>query len=98
MKEYILCSAIWFDDNQEHPHQPKNIDSGYVVTGRRHHNCFTTLAILTKRNRDYLQFEKVQGFLTNTDRFVDRVEAVEIAHTAGQIDEFKKKLFSEDLW
>jgi hypothetical protein len=25
-KEYILCSAIYFNDGKNHTHQPKNID------------------------------------------------------------------------
>jgi hypothetical protein len=39
-----------------------------------------------------------QGFLTNTDRFVDRKEAGQIAFDAGQIKEETKRLFSEDLY
>jgi len=42
-KETVICSAIWFNDGREHPHQPKNITSGFVVCGRRHHNCYSTL-------------------------------------------------------
>ena len=45
--EYILCSAIWIDDGvTTYVHQPKNIKQGFVVAGRRHHNCITTLAML----------------------------------------------------
>jgi len=42
-----------------------------------------------------------QGFITNTGRFVDRVEALEIAVTADQIIEgrrLSRELFSEDVW
>lgn len=39
-----------------------------------------------------------QGFITSRDRFVDRVEAVNIALAAGQIRQRKARLFSEDLW
>ena len=42
--------------------------------------------------------EDVQGFLTNSGRFVDRKEAVEIAVKAGQIPGYKYELFSEDVW
>jgi hypothetical protein len=41
---------------------------------------------------------EIQGFLTNTDRFVDRKEAAQIALDSGQIKEEVKKLFSEDLY
>jgi len=45
--------------------------------------------------------ETIQGFLTNTGRFVDRKEAFDIALNAGQITEengYCKELFSEDLY
>ncbi len=98
-KEYILCSAIYFNDRNKHTHQPKNIDKGFVVCGRRHHNCFATFKAtgLTKPER-IERMDEVQGFLTNTDRFVDREEGSKIAFNAGQTTELKNKLFSEDLY
>ena len=42
-KEYIICSAIWFRDGKKYEMQPKNIESGFVISGRRHHNCYATL-------------------------------------------------------
>ena len=39
---YIICAAIWFKDGKKYSHQPRNVDSGLVVCGRRHHNCFLT--------------------------------------------------------
>lgn len=99
-KEYIICAAIWFKDDQFHEHQPKNIKTGFVVTGRRHHNCFATCFALNNGviNTNLKSLEQVQGFLTNTDKFVDRVEAVEIAFQAGQIEEKVTRLISEDLY
>jgi hypothetical protein len=95
--EYLLCSAIWFDDGVDtYVHQPRNIKTGFVVCGRRHHNCFTTVAMLMGIRK--LTKEEVQGFLTNKDRFVDRYEAAQIALASGQIKEPKKRLFSEDVW
>ena len=44
---------------------------------------------------------ETQGFLTSTGRFVTRVEAMKIAHRAGQAFRSKERtheLFSEDLW
>ena len=40
------------------------------------------------------------GFLTSEGRFVERIEAVEIAVAAGQIDapKWPPRLYSEDLW
>jgi hypothetical protein len=97
--EYLLCSAIWFDDGVEtYVHQPNNIKTGFVVCGRRHHNCFTTVAMLMGIRKERLTKEVVQGFLTNKDRFVDRYEAAKIALASGQIKEPKELLFSEDVW
>lgn len=98
-KEYILCSAIYFNDGNKHIHQPKNIDIGFVVCGRRHHNCFATFKAmgLTKPER-VERMDEVQGFITNTDRFVDREEGGKIAFESGQTTELKKSLFSEDLY
>jgi hypothetical protein len=97
--EYLLCSAIWFDDGVDtYVHQPRNIKTGFVVCGRRHHNCFTTVAMLMGIRKERLTKEEVQGFLTNKDRFVDRYEAAQIALASGQIKEPKERLFSEDVW
>jgi hypothetical protein len=93
--EYILCAAIKIDDGVEHPHQPRNVHTGFVVTGRRHHNCYATLAaiakaaaledvvtiksLINKINRDQ------QGFLTSEDRYVSRKEGFKIALANNQI-------------
>ena len=56
-----------------------------------------TLYILT--NKSMHEFgEDVQGFLTNTHRFVNRYEAAEIALAAGQIEHKTDMLYSEDVW
>lgn len=93
--EYIICSAIWFKDGKKHEHQPKNIDTGFVVCGRRHHNCFITKSLL----QEFSEAKKTadQGFLTSKDRFVDRKEAATIAFERGQSKK-KNILFSEDLY
>ena len=47
-------------------------------------------------------FEKEQGFLTSLDRFVNRVEGLEIALETNQVLDTTKlrgnRLFSEDLY
>lgn len=97
--EYLLCSAVWFDDGIDtYVHQPRNIKTGYVICGRRHHNCFTIVAMLTGIRKERLTREEVQGFLTNKDRFVDRNEAAKIAFASGQIKKPVERLFSEDVW
>ena len=101
-KEYILCAANHYDDGEKQIHGPKNIESGFVICGRRHHNCISIFAQMVgfpyNENGLKLMNTEIQGFLTNTDRFVDRKEAAQIALDSGQIKEEVKKLFSEDLY
>ena len=95
-KEYILCSAIWYQDGESYLHQPKNIEYGFVICGRRHHNIINTIGqkffFKTSENKH------IEGFLTNLDRFVDRREAAKIAFEYGQIQHSKNSLYSEDLY
>jgi len=99
---YIICAAIWFRNGNKYSHQPRNIDSGIVVCGRRHHNCFLTASELNGGKRieglSEANAKAVQGFLTSNDIFVDRKEAGQIAFDAGQIPELTNCLFSEDLY
>mgnify|MGYP003418770134 FL=1 len=105
-KEYILCAAIWY---KEIPLKkiingvlPKNCDKGLVVTGHRHGQCMWTMGSLTGlrsvTNAEDGVGEYEQGFLTNTNRFVDRSEGAKIAFESGQIDKEIKTLYSEDLY
>jgi len=108
VQEHILMSAIWIEDNQEHAHQPKNILSGYVVCGLRHHNCWMLKSALTglkpSEYRDVdgsiqkVHRKPIQGFLTNLDNFCTREEAAIIAFKAGQTNTLISPLFSESLW
>jgi hypothetical protein len=96
MKEYILCSAIWYQDYELYTDQPTNIESGFVVCGRRHHNIINTLG--QKFFFRTAGHKHIQGFITNLNRFVDRKEAAEIAYNSGQTMSKKKELYSEDLY
>lgn len=113
MKEYILCAANFYNDNLKHPHTPKNIEVGFVICGRRHHNCISIFAQLMRFFEDNgynevamkIRKTEIQGFLTNTDRFVNRKEAYKIAFEADQIvgpnkgySENSIGLTSEDLY
>lgn len=112
MKEFIICAAIHFNDGKQHEGQPKNIDSGFVVSGRRHHNCYALLEAIAVsigfEERIRLVIEKAdrdhQGFLTSTDRFVLRKEALVIALANNQVmhtmhkDNIDGILISEDLY
>lgn len=102
MKEYIICSAVYIDDNKEYVHKPKNIKTGFVICGRRHHDCYYILHLMMP-NHEYKEERNNQGFLTNTNRFVDRKEAFQIARCASQLrlkGEWDKDsiLTSEDLY
>ena len=60
----------------------------------RHHHLIALTAFV-KADMNYMR----QGFVTNAGRFVDRIEGLEIAHAAKQVDRAnKRELFSEDLW
>lgn len=98
----IICSAIHFNDGKTHVHQPNNITSGFIVTGRRHCNCFATIISLGthKNNIDIIE-RQTQGFLTSNNLFLNREEAYEFALESKQIKDdgrTKKRLFSEDLY
>jgi len=93
MKESILCSAIWFDDNKSHPEQP--VKTGFVTCGLRHSNCLSTALIINMR---LVNTPQVYGFLTNKNRFVGRSEAAIIAYTSGQIKESILELNSDEIF
>lgn len=81
---------------------PKNCDKGIVICGWRHGNIIGTLKALAGLRSVLSGPDSVgnyeQGFLTNTNRFVDRKEAADIAFEAGQINDKLTSLFSEDVW
>ena len=92
-KEYILCSAIWYKDLFPivlHHCKPKNIDKGIVLCGWRHGDIIAQMIELkglrTVNNGENAVGDYEQGFLTNTNRFVGRKEAFQIARIADQIN------------
>lgn len=99
--EYIICAALWVQNEEQHEHQPKNIRSGFVVAGRRHHNCWQIL-YLAQPNQVVFQWRKEEvvkeGFLTSYDRFVDREEATYLAFRANQTTKETGDLYSEDIY
>lgn len=92
-KEFILSAAIWVNDNQKHKQQPKNIEIGFVVCGRRHSNCYQTIEDLKGDVGIYFKsigiskcnYRENQGFITSLDRFVTRTEGWIIAKANNQI-------------
>lgn len=91
----ILCAAIHFNDGKKYQHQPKNIEYGYVICGRRHHNILSIIFELG------IKFDKkniVQGFITSDDMFLTREEAAMVAFNARQTPTCVKSLISEHLY
>ena len=77
------------------------VDSDYfcIMTNRRHAD------VLEQMYQLHIQYDRksaVQGFVTDTDRFVDRYEAKKIAVEAHQLivpeEQTYAELFSEDVW
>ena len=106
-KEYILCAANWYknfplgkDDLPVGFPRPKNIHEGIVFCGQRHHNCLYQMVAITGKKQHEIGGD-IQGFLTSTNQFVTREEALKIALKCGQIDKpeySNEQLFSEDLY
>ena len=98
-KEYIIASAVWYQDGKHYPFQSVyGISSGFVVCGFRHPLCLNLP--LEKNFNDERICPSEQGFITSQGRFVGRKEAYLIAEECGQIPttENKRSLFSEDVF
>lgn len=102
MKEFILCAAIHFQDGKKS--EVKGIESGTVICGRRHSDCYQALSNLIGDQA----FRSVncdgQGFITSENRYVSRAEAWRMAKENNQIkfgpcSEFDQmELISENLY
>lgn len=73
LPEIIVCSAC------------KNTVTDEIVLGIRHWDQFMWAAVPEHRANEWVRTNHIQGFLTSTGRFVDRVEARAIASKQGQI-------------
>lgn len=96
--EFIVCSAVWYQDGEKRVHSPRNVESGLVVYGVGHHHCFALLGEMFP-DRRYLAHTE-DGFMTSHLRFVDRIEGKEIAKREGQMNcELERtELFSENIF
>lgn len=107
MNEKIICAAVWYkelDLKKQVPSEfylPKNIDKGIVFCGHRHAQCIYTKVAITGL-RDAESGENEQGFLTSSNRFVSRQEALQIALKENQVIDLCEitgdRLFSENLY
>lgn len=93
MDEFIICSAI------------KHEDTGKIYYGHRHNHCLDASngELSWKLNRQEIsKIKRIQGFITNKNRFVDRKEALIIALANNQVIDKDKirgnDLYSEDLY
>ena len=91
-REFILCAAIKRNSTRECHKMYHNNDIYDIELGYRHADIFHRFG------KDISRDPYDQGFYTSKGRFVNREEAAKIAFEAGQIDEQKKTLFSEDLY
>lgn len=90
LREVCICAAIKIGD--------------LVVRGHRHNHCLATAGLIPGLSRDDIR-SGVQGFVTSTNRFVDRREAMRLQVAAGvkschsRDGELRGEiLFSEDLY
>lgn len=67
-------------------------NDGVIIEGKNHAEC-----ILSSPAGTCGSGKSIQGFVTDTGKFVDRKEAGKIAFEAGQIDKLTDFLQSEDL-
>ena len=103
--ELIICSAIWYKELPTQRLLPTNVDKGVVVCGHRHVHSIDIVKMLSGLRSDMngndSVGETIQGFLTNTNRFVDRYEGFEIAEAQNQLNNRPRAgrtLYSEDLY
>ena len=89
-QEHCICAAV-------------RMPEGEIIRGRRHDNCIR-LAVGLGYNRLEIA-NMTQGFLTNTNRFVDRKEGMQIQKASGFPSKYTPdgkyhadELFSEDLY
>ena len=93
MINQIICAAIKFPD-------------GTIIRGHRHSDCFKTAMSIPWLESKYRMQQAIQGFISAENKFVDRLEAMDIQIDTGIPTADKKSisykkgyiLFSEDLY
>jgi len=99
MTERIICAAIWYKEIEPRAyHRPINTPGGVVLCGHRHPHIISQLNAMTGKRHGNIGNYK-DGFLTNKNRFVDRIEGGKMWVSNGNKLKFHPtKLFSEDLY
>lgn len=98
--ERIICAANWYKELPTPVYGPKNITEGIVFCGHNHLMCLHQMVAMTGKRQSEAGPEE-QGFITSTNRFVNREEAAKIALACKQIEKLNyssKDLYSEDLY
>ena len=95
---YIICAAVHYPVGYKRKDQPVNINTGYVIAGRRHSNCYQVLEMLGVNIGSCSRSN--EGFLTSDNRFLNRKEAALLAKERGQIIHpySPEELISENLY
>lgn len=70
------------------------LKDGIIYTGKRHSDIIRQMII----NGISVVRPRIDGFVTDDGKFVDRKEAGQIAFESGQIKNPTSLLFSEDLY
>lgn len=90
-KEIVICSAIRMDDK-------------YIIRGHRHSDCIRTMMGIPKYKESWA-FGEDQGFVTSSNRYVNRIEGAKIQKEAGIKSKMPEgqeylhgELYSEDLY
>lgn len=91
MPKLVAAAIKFYPEDSEYPQ---------IVCGKRHCDCFEWMF---NHRVKYDKNTHEQGFLTNTNQFVDRYEAMNMALDWGQVSaedgyENGQQLYSEDLW
>lgn len=87
MINQIICAAIKLPD-------------GLIFRGHRHHNCIESISKMEKY-KGLRVTSDMQGFITSENKFVGRVEALNIqieAKIPSKRGKYSNKLYSEDLY
>lgn len=88
--ERIICAAI------------KLVKSGKVYYGHRHPHCIEAMNAelsWTMNRQEISAIDKIQGFITSENRFIDRKEAAKIwVEQGGKINYSTEELYSEDIY
>ena len=91
MPKLVAAAIQFYPEDNEYPQ---------IVCGQRHCDCYEWMF---NHRVVYNRSTYIEGFLTNTNQFVDRYEAMNMALDWGQVSaedgyESGQQLYSEDLW